>query len=44
MIWSLIGAVVLGLIVLLVGRLIIHAPFFSLKRETFDPDGASLTD
>jgi hypothetical protein len=44
MIWSLIGVVVLGLIVLLVGRFIIHAPFFSLKRETFDPDGMGLTD
>jgi hypothetical protein len=33
MIWSLIGAVVLGLIVLLVGRFIIHAPVFPPRRR-----------
>jgi len=30
---------VLGLVVLLEGRLIIHAPFLSLEREILDPEG-----
>ena len=37
--WSLIGIVALGLVMLLVARLILRSPFFSIRRESDAPAG-----
>jgi amino acid transporter len=37
-IWSLVGIVAAGLILLLVARFILHSPFFQIRRESDTPE------